>query len=147
MQLDKFNLRIYGLLLQDGKILITDELRGGTKMTKFPGGGLEFHETFEECLYREFMEEMDQPINVLEYFFHNENIQPSAFKTNERLISFYYFVELKGRKNFETVEQPFQFKNDEVQCFRWLEIDKISVDDLTYPIDKKVLQLLKDKHI
>ncbi|MFZ9848667.1 MAG: hypothetical protein ACO3EE_11015, partial [Flavobacteriales bacterium] len=71
----------------------------------------------------------------------------SAFKTNERLISFYYCVELKGRKNFETVEQPFQFKNEEVQCFRWLEIAKMTAEDLTFPIDKKVLQLLKEKQL
>lgn len=147
MQLDKFNLRIYGLLIQEGKILVTDELRGGMKMTKFPGGGLEFHESFEECLYREFMEEMDQPINVLNYFFHNENIQPSAFKANERLVSFYYFVELKGRKNFETVDLPFQFKDGDVQCFRWLDIAAMSAEDFTFPIDKKVVQLLKEKNI
>ncbi len=145
MKLSKWNLRIYGLLIQEGRILLTDEVRNGIKMTKFPGGGLEFNETFEECLYREFMEEMDQPINVLEYFHHNENIQPSAFNTEERLISFYYKVEIKGRVNFETVSTPFQFKDESTQCFRWVELSSVSEEELSFPIDKKVLKMLKSK--
>ena len=41
LDLERFNVRVYGLCIKQGKILITDEIRGGTKMTKFPGGGLE----------------------------------------------------------------------------------------------------------
>jgi len=145
--LEKFNVRVYGLFIEEGKVLVTDEIRGGTKMTKFPGGGLEFNESFEECLYREFMEELDQPINVGAYFYHNQFVQPSAFKANERLISFYYLVEQKGRRFFETVEQPFQLKENQEQCFRWLKVSDLLVDDVTYPIDKVVVKLLKERYI
>lgn len=145
--LDKFNIRIYGLFIEEGKILITDEIRGGTKMTKFPGGGLEFNESFEECLYREFMEELDQPIHVGAYFYHNENVQASAFRNNERLLSFYYLVEQKGRRFFETVEVPFQLKENQEQCFRWVKLSDLSIDDVTYPIDKTVVKLIKERLI
>ena len=44
----RFNIRVYGILIQEGKILVTDEIRSGVKMTKFPGGGLEFGEGIVE---------------------------------------------------------------------------------------------------
>ena len=85
----KFTVRVYGILINEHReVLVSDEFRFGHFFTKFPGGGVEHGEGLIDALQREFMEEMDQPINVLEYFFHNENIQPSAFKTNERLIKF-----------------------------------------------------------
>ena len=49
----KYNVRVYGLIILDGKILITDEFRGGMRMTKFPGGGNEWGEGLLETLYRE----------------------------------------------------------------------------------------------
>ena len=41
----KFNIRVYGLLINDrNEILVSDEFRMGVFMTKFPGGGLKFGE-------------------------------------------------------------------------------------------------------
>ena len=45
----KFNLRVYGILIDSDRLLITDEKRGGFPMTKLPGGGLEFGEGLKEC--------------------------------------------------------------------------------------------------
>ena len=39
-----FNVRVYGLLVKDGHLLVSDEYCNGTYMTKLPGGGLEFGE-------------------------------------------------------------------------------------------------------
>jgi 8-oxo-dGTP diphosphatase len=139
-----WNLRVYGLLIQEGKVLITDEIRGGTSMTKFPGGGLEFGESFTECLKREFIEEMNQEIEVREYFYHNNFLQISAFNSQEQLISFYYKVDLTGMMNFICVENPFTFSEGQNQCFRWVEIKKLKEEDLSFPIDKIVAQMLRD---
>jgi len=37
MEISQFNIRVYGLLLDDNRILVTDEYRLGIFMTKFPG--------------------------------------------------------------------------------------------------------------
>ena len=42
--MNQFNIRVYGLWIREGRILVTDEFRLGTFMTKFPGGALEFGE-------------------------------------------------------------------------------------------------------
>ena len=53
MQENHFNIRVYGFLLDDGRVLVTDEFRLGIYMTKFPGGGLHFGEGTVDCLKRE----------------------------------------------------------------------------------------------
>ena len=90
----RFNIRVYGILIQEGKVLITDEVRSGVKMTKFPGGGLEFGEGIAECLIREFKEELNIRISIKTLFYVNDFYQVSSFNKNEQLVSIYYLVSL-----------------------------------------------------
>ena len=139
---EKFNIRVYGLLVQNEKVLITDEIRFGRKMTKFPGGGLEFGEGTKEGLLREFQEELNVKIKVCELFYMNDFFQVSSFNSNEQLLSIYYFVELiSGEIN--STEIPFNFETNEPQCFRWMYLKEIMENDFTFPIDKEVVKKLK----
>ena len=60
------NLRAYGLLARDNRILISEERVAGKDILKFPGGGVEPNETPEQALRREFMEECSLSIEVLQ---------------------------------------------------------------------------------
>lgn len=135
----KFNVRIYGLLLQGANVLITDELIAGRQITKFPGGGLEFGESTIDCIKREFIEEMNLEIEVLSHFYTTDFFVPSAFDDSQ-LISIYYRVK---PANVELNEVSI-FDNEQ-QSFKWLPLNIINADDFTFPIDKRVAEMLRNK--
>lgn len=138
----RFNIRVYGLLIQDGRVLITDEIRGGTKMTKFPGGGLEFGEGLAEGLKREFQEELNVEIKVGELFYINDFLQISSFDSKDQLMSVYYNVELESGE-IKSTDVPFEFETEEPQCFRWIDLNELVENEFTFPIDKVVVKKLK----
>ena len=88
-----FNVRVYGLLIESGSILITHETIKGFDMTKFPGGGLEFGEGTKDCLVREFKEELNLDITVKGHYYTTDFFQASAFNSSDQIISIYYLVE------------------------------------------------------
>ena len=67
--INSFNIRVYGLILERGSILLSKELIMGEEVFKFPGGGIKYGEGLIEGLNREFEEEMGQRIyNVKHYY-------------------------------------------------------------------------------
>lgn len=139
---EKFNIRVYGLLIVDDAILVTDEVRLNTKMTKFPGGGLEFGEGLADALVREYKEELNVAVKVNELVYINDFLQISSFDVTHQLMCVYYNVALLSGK-INTVEKPFHFNTNEPQCFRWVRIENLQQNDFTFPIDQKVVELLK----
>jgi len=146
MDQNKFNIRVYGLLIDDGKILVTDEFRLGIFMTKFPGGALEYGEGTLDCLKREFREELDIEIDIIRHFYTTDYFQPTTLLPSEmQLINIYYLVGARKPFHFPVTEREFDFPEimDGAQCFRWLKISELTEEDLTFPIDKRIVVMIK----
>ena len=143
---NRFNVRVYGILLNQKKeVLVMDEKRFGIKMTKFPGGGLEFGEGLSDALKREWTEELNLDIEVLELFYINDFFQPSAFRKTDQLISIYYLVRPLAEIDKLTSEVPFNFSEtaEEAHSVRLIPIEKLRQDDFTFPVDQAVAERLK----
>lgn len=142
-----FVIRVYGIVMNNkSEILISDEFQMGLKMTKFPGGGLEFGEGTIDGLKREFREECNkQEINDIQHFYTTDFFQEALFYKNKQLISIYYLAKLSDPVKFKISKIPFDFQEEKNgnQSFRWIKIKSINEGDFTFPIDKFVASKLK----
>ena len=143
--MNRFNVRVYGILIQDSKVLVSDEYIKGNHITKFPGGGLEFGEGTIDCVKREFMEELNLPIEVESHFYTTDFFVASAFAPNNQVISIYYKVKpVKPIKELFSSKVHDYKKAEGAQSFRWIPLNKLSSDDLTLIIDKRVVEMILD---
>jgi 8-oxo-dGTP diphosphatase len=139
-----FNVRVYGLLINENqKILISDEKEYGTLFSKFPGGGLEYGEGLIDGLKREFMEECNMEIEVIKHFYTTDYFVKALFVEGQ-LISVYYVVKNVSPVNLVIKQKAFDFDGDvePLQAFRWVKLNELTPADVTFPIDKHVVELL-----
>lgn len=143
-----FIIRVYGLLINNSaQILLSDEYCHDQRMTKFPGGGLQFGEGPEDCLKREALEELGQNVEITGHFYTTGFYQKALFFENKQLLSIYYTINLLGQPIFRISSKPFDFdeKSNTSQSFRWEYLKNMNDESLTFPIDRHVLRLIKKK--
>ncbi|MFC3563647.1 NUDIX domain-containing protein [Pedobacter jamesrossensis] len=142
-----FNVRVYGLLINQNKeVLVSDEQEYGFRFSKFPGGGLEFGEGLIDGLKREFIEECNADIEILSHFYTTDFFEKSSFNDSQ-VISVYYLVKEKAplQLAFKTKIYDFDGDGEILQEFRWVKIEDLSVDEITFRTDKTVVELLKNQ--
>jgi 8-oxo-dGTP diphosphatase len=146
------NVRVYGLLINDKQqLLVSDEYIRGAKITKFPGGGLEIGEGTIDCLKREFIEELNLKVAIVDHFYTTDFYQKSAFNAKHQILSIYYTVKALEPLQVSIKTTPFDFDEKAMQqyerlqateVFRFIDLAKLSTNDMTLPIDKVVVQKL-----
>ena len=148
----RFTIRVYGLLVHkiDGRehVLVADEIIKGRQITKFPGGGLEYGEGLKDCLVREIKEELGVLATDLEHFYTTDFFQQSAFhSTPMQVISVYYRFKVAEPVVLPVLTSPFAYENPgQQEGFRWLELREASENELSLPIDRLVLKMLRSEH-
>lgn len=130
----RFNIRVYGLWLQDGQVLVSEERIKGKSYFKFPGGGLELGEGIADCLKREWMEELGLDIQVLQHVYTTDFFQPSAFDDSQ-VISIYYLVQ-------PLLPESYHFPETGAERFIFMPVDHLLPERISLPIDKIVAQIL-----
>ena len=149
------SVRVYSILINEqNQILVSDELISGFKITKFCGGGLEQGEGTIDCLKREFIEEMNLKIEVLEHFYTTDFYQSSTFNDKHQVLSIYYTVKALEELRVPIKKTAFEFdenqklaieKDGYAQSFRLIPLSEFGESNMTLPIDKIVANLVKSK--
>ena len=135
--IDKINIRVYAIYLNEkNELMALDEGYAGEKLIKLPGGGLEFGEGTIECLHREFAEELNLKIEVLEHFYTQEDFLVSRFRENEQLLTIYYTVNILNLEDLNILDES-------IENVKWVSLHE--ENPLPLPIDKIVFQKLKEK--
>ena len=146
-KIDRFNVRVYAVITAPNRgVLVAHETIGDYHFTKFPGGGLEFGEGLIDGLKRELMEELHLSFPNVEHFYTTEFFQPSAFRKEDQIISVYFSVDPVR----ELLERGSQWEHRELpgkkQVFEWISFDRLTANDVTFPIDKHVVGMLLEKY-
>lgn len=129
----RFNVRVYGLWVDEGSVLVSRETVLEQSILKFPGGGLDFGEGLMDGLKREWQEELGLSIAVNKHFYTTDYFQPSAWDDSQ-IISVYYVV-----CPLESLKLPF---NNGQEQFDWLPVNAQLPERLSLPIDKTVGRML-----
>jgi 8-oxo-dGTP pyrophosphatase MutT (NUDIX family) len=108
MERGPINVRVYGVLLRAGRVLISAETIFGRDILKFPGGGVEAGETPEAALLREFIEEGNLAVTPA-YLLHIPGTLFSPW-THSEYTPLYYKVHSDGNPetpDHENIELVF----------------------------------------
>lgn len=134
-KLDSFTIRVYGVLVNNGKLLRLKEPFWGEVLYKLPGGGLEFGEGTVACLKRELKEELNLNLVSATHFYTQEDFIRSKFKTNEQLLTIYYKITCDNLDKI-VVHEP------NIEELSWVSLEQLSEEDMSLPVDKIVVRKL-----
>ncbi|MFN7160681.1 MAG: NUDIX domain-containing protein [Candidatus Gracilibacteria bacterium] len=116
---------VYGVVEQDGKVLMIKKTRGAYKgQYDLPGGGIKFRESIEDALRREFMEEVGveiETIKALENSCKTSIWNNNADDVETHHIGMYYRVTIKPGQAVKTEPDG----HDSAGC-EWIEKDQLT---------------------
>lgn len=135
----RFNLRVYAIVVKDGKVLLADETINDFSFTKFPGGGVELGEGLIDALKRELMEEGQLETNQITHLYTTDFFQESAFNPDDQIISVYYKVEADVSWKSFSSDQPQPGKQHLLRLY-FYPLAQLTEEKLTFPIDKHVFR-------
>ena len=87
--MSNIRIRVAGILVKDGKILLVRHEKNDKSYWLLPGGGMDFGETAEEALIREFQEEVGLTIKVGKLVIVHDSVPPTRHRQN---LNLYFLV-------------------------------------------------------
>ncbi len=118
--------RVCGLLKKNNKILFVKHRKNDEEYYLLPGGGVDYGESFEVALKREYFEEVNIDISLGKMLFISEAIAPDQSK---HIVNVYFEVFYKGGELVVAQEER-------LVGAEYLEIDKLD-SYIIYPNVKK----------
>lgn len=115
----RFRIALYGVLIENNKVLLTTTKVPSGTITNFPGGGLELGETPIEAVVREFDEETGLKVSVENLIFCSQKFQQNPEYPDEQLMHIYYRVRRTGG------ELLTKGNNDDVLNVGWVSLEEL----------------------
>lgn len=142
VEINRFNIRVYFVIEEAGKVLVSDEFLAGRNCTKFPGGGLEFGESTLDACRREAIEELGQEIEVVDHLYTTDFFVRSSFYPSDQVVAIYYTARFKEAPKFEIADRPFDFLTGAhgEERRRWVALSEQMLDAFTFPTDRAALR-------
>ena len=133
----KFRIALYGIIIEHGKVLMTETKVPSGSVMNFPGGGLELGESPAEALEREFREETSLTVRIGEVLYCSRRFQQNPDFPTEQLMHIYYRVfrvggEVSGAGNGDDVLKVVWALPEELPTFRIMRGDQEVIDDLVF---------------
>jgi len=140
-----FSYRVAGILIRDGKVLLQRPINDPAYA--FPGGHVNFGETSEQAVIREFKEEIAADIRPVRLLWIGENFFPWGEKGCHQ-IGLYYLLTLRDETQIPL--DGIFYAQDEVErkaChleFSWVNLSQLKYMELHPIIAKEKLMDLSD---
>ncbi len=87
--MQNIRIRVAGILVKDNQILLVRHEKNGKSYWLIPGGGVDFCETAEEALMREYREEVGMEIKVGKLVLVHDSIPPNRHR---QVLNLYFLV-------------------------------------------------------
>jgi 8-oxo-dGTP diphosphatase len=129
-----FSCRIYGVLKESGKVLLTRSVFRGAPFVNFPGGGVEIEEAPMDALKREFSEETGLLIRPVRTLYASEGAHLST-QAPIQIVAAYWLVERAGG------ELRVGGNGDDVLDLFWADPARLPRDEM-FPSDREFSALL-----
>ena len=124
-----FSCRIYGVLREGGKVLLTRSAFRGASFVNFPGGGVEIGEAPMAALLREFVEETGLVVRPARTLYASEGAHLST-QAPIQIVSSYWLVERAAG------ELRSGGNGDDVLDLFWADPAKLPVEEM-FPADRE----------
>jgi 8-oxo-dGTP pyrophosphatase MutT (NUDIX family) len=111
-EIERFRPAIYGILIQDGRVLLVRAPPAFLGVVGFPGGGIELGESPLDALRREFAEETGLEIEPLRVLWATTGLHRARLRPSQQLIAIHWEVRQVGgtfrpQGNGDDVEAAF----------------------------------------
>ena len=136
-QLTKFRVAIYGVMVENGRVLLTDTRVPSGIITNFRGGGLELGESPISALEREFVEETSIHVKVGNLLYCSRLFQQNPEYPHEQLMHIYYQVtriseQVNLAGNGDDIDQASWVARGELGNKRILAVDLEFIESSTF---------------
>jgi 8-oxo-dGTP diphosphatase len=134
-EIQRFRPAIYGVLIEDGRVLLVRAPHAFLGVVGFPGGGIELGEAPLDALRREFVEETGLEVEPTRVLWATTGLHRAKLRPAQQLIAIHWEVRQIGG-----TFRP-QGNGDDVEAAFFCPLHALPVDEML-GVDHEVLPLL-----
>jgi ADP-ribose pyrophosphatase YjhB (NUDIX family) len=132
----KIRIRVAGLVVEENKVLLIAHKKKGEIYWLLPGGGVEYQESLDEALKREFLEELGLSVTVGDIALIADSIEPNGKRHIVNIVFWCNVINQSIRLGNEKILYDFSFKH----------VNELADIVMYPPLNDYIIQLLQNKN-